>query len=146
MACPEASCNTKVYKRYESLVMHWRIVHEPEILIHGCQLCNRSFTRRADGMRHLRSCHSSGLLTKTYTNRHYIPPGGHMPLRRQRDVDDSSQVLAPLSQEQEVTLRYLARRERIRIREEAESGPSVQFVNRERDNNCPYQLFYYSSF
>ena len=92
-------------------------------------------------MRHLRNCHSSGLLTKTYVNRHYIPPGGHMPLRRQRDIGDRSQVLAPLRQEQEVTPRDLARRERIRIREEAERGPSVRFVNRERDNNFPYQSF-----
>ena len=64
-----------------------------------------------------------------------------MPLRRQRDIGDRSQVLAPLRQEQEVTPRDLARRERIRIREEAERGPSVRFVNRERDNNFPYQSF-----
>ena len=69
-----------------------------------------------------------------------------MPLRRQRDVDDRGLVLAPLSQEQVVTPRELARRERIRIREEAERGPSVRFVSREKDNNFPYQLLYCSSF
>ena len=63
-----------------------------------------------------------------------------MPLRRQRDVDDRSQVLALLSQEQEVTPRELARMERIRIREEAERGASVRFVNRERENNFPFWL------
>ena len=156
MACPEEACKTPVYRRYASLVQHWKATHKPTIDIFRCRMCSKSHTRRSDANRHVRNCHGAGVDVVQYPNRRYLKPSNTMPLRTSESIPPlhvcetmaavPAPIPRPLQDQQQTEAREAARRERQRIREEAERGSLTAMVNRERDCTLPAERGLFDNF
>ena len=86
-SCPVPACGPHVFKRYASLVKHWRKRHIASARLHQCPLCPKTHTRRCKVTSHLRSVHKVTLnklreillLLKAdvVPNKMFMDPGSH---------------------------------------------------------------------
>ncbi|CAC5415970.1 unnamed protein product [Mytilus coruscus] len=85
MSCEIDGCSTHKYLTYNSYTKHWKKVHTDTITITFCGKCKRSFIRKNDLLRHLKTdhklCNETAALmsvdakSKFTTNNNYINPG-----------------------------------------------------------------------
>ena len=139
MACPEVSCNTPVFGRYEGLVTHWKTIHNLYVEIYRCQLCGRQFKRGTDANWHLRQGHNTGTDVNRVRNCDFIPAQGE--ILRQPSVVISTPSTSESTPSDHQQARHEAQAARQQIKEEEERGPAVPMTNPKVDSVFPEERF-----
>ena len=156
MKCPVSGCCPVAFPTHVALWRHWCRFHKPQVEVHVCERCQKSFSRRCDAVRHIRTVHDDNIKKMVVRNRQYIQPvkatmpgynyapaQGCTPDQENRPPTQFPTLRAdfpsqPPSFGLQITpyscptssARALAREERRRIAEEAAHGPLAALENR----------------
>lgn len=115
MPCPVIGCSTEHFRKFKTLVFHWKKYHEQFVTLYRCQVCQKDFGRKNDANQHLKRKHHMVVLPWHKQNSLYIHPGyTTMPA----PPVPEQPIPKPRSAERDA-----AAAERLRIAEEAKSSP-----------------------
>ena len=119
MPCPVLGCCTEHFRKFKTLVYHWKKFHERFVTLFRCEICQKDFGRKNDATQHLKRNHHKCILPWHKQNSLFIHPGGAtMPRPPLPHSQEPQTVQVPRSAERDA-----AAAERLRIAEEAKHSP-----------------------